>query len=287
MRKKITILLLNNFHNIYNLIYVIDLCFPYITYFYVVIQSAAGRARYWSFVKQKSVSLGLSLYNERVHVTKTARELLFEGYEDDMIAFAKEMPDLLDAGEIPFDRVGWFYMRNNTPDLTGYFNVHTGADDIMKIGKILNWNYAHRTEFFEGGCGQLNGSAGELFPPKQLKQEPISLFTPDMCRSIPFDFVEEVNIHDIVGYKYAGGPRTVDNGTLFPENACFCGGECVPSGVLNISSCRFGTPVFMSFPHFFNADPFYINQLEGLKPQKDKHEMYMVLEPVSKNNCGI
>lgn len=48
---------------------------------------------------------------------------------------------------------------------------------------------------------------------------------------------------------------------------------------MNISSCRFGSPVFMSYPHFYQADDFYLNQVEGLQPQADKHEFYMVLEP--------
>lgn len=68
-------------------------------------------------------------------------------------------------------------------------------------------------------------------------------------------------------------------GTIYPENKCFCGGECVPSGVMNISSCRFGSPVFMSYPHFYNGDPMYINQVEGLNPKKSDHEFYMILEP--------
>lgn len=53
--------------------------------------------------------MGFSLYNQRVHVTKNASEWLFDGYADPMIDLAKDNP-LLDAGDIPFDRFGWFYM---------------------------------------------------------------------------------------------------------------------------------------------------------------------------------
>ena len=47
--------------------------------------------------------------NQKVHVTKNASEWLFDGYEDQMINLAKDNP-FLDAGNIPFDRFGWFYM---------------------------------------------------------------------------------------------------------------------------------------------------------------------------------
>lgn len=149
------------------------------------------------------------------------------------------------------------------------------------LGKMGEWNYKPRTDFFEGTCGMLNGSAGEFYPPGLSKERPIELFTPDMCRSLPLDFEEEVTIHGLKAYKYSGDRRAIDNGTLYPETACFSAGEIVPSGVLNISSCRFGTPVFVSFPHYYGADPFYLDQVEGLSPSKDKHQFYMSMEPVS------
>lgn len=244
----------------------------------VVALSAANRARSWDYIRRKTVSMGLNLYDQDVYVAKTAGELLFDGYEDNMVLMGKQ---LFDASEVPFDRVGWFYTRNNSADLIGHYNVHTGVDDIAKIGSMAEWNYKPRTNFFAEHCGMLNGSAGEFYPPNLSKEVPIQLFTPDMCRSLPLDFEKEEVVAGINGYKYAGGPRTVDNGTLFPETACFNSGEIVPSGVLNISACRFGTPVFMSFPHFYGADEFYLNQVEGLNPDKSKHQFYMTMEPTT------
>lgn len=95
------------------------------------------------------------------------------------------------------------------------------------------------------------------------------------------DFEEEQIIQGVRTLKFSGGDRTVDNGTLYPENECYCNGKCVPSGLLNVSSCRYGTPVFMSFPHFFNADPFYHDQVDGMKPDKEKHQFFMSFEPVT------
>lgn len=66
-----------------------------------------------------------------------------------------------------------------------------------------------------------------------------------------------------------------------PENLCFCNGECVKSGLVNVTACRYGTPAFMSLPNFYAADTFYTNQVEGMHPQKDLHEFFITLEPVS------
>lgn len=37
----------------------------------------------------------------------------------------------------------------------------------------------------------------------------------------------------------------------------------------------------MSFPHFYNADPVYLDQSVGLVPDQEKHEMVIILEPTA------
>jgi scavenger receptor class B, member 1 len=160
--------------------------------------------------------------------------------------------------------------------------VHTGLNEIIKLGTIQNYNYLNNNNFYSGECSKLYGSTGELFPPKQSRDS-VYLFTPDMCRIIPFEYEKDVEVHGVTGYRFAGGARAVDNGTNFPENKCYNSqsGETVHSGVMNISSCRYGSPVFMSFPHYYAADEFYLNEVDGLEPIKEKHESYFTLEPVS------
>ncbi|XP_063701397.1 protein peste-like [Culicoides brevitarsis] len=248
----------------------------------VVALSAAEKARFADYMKAKSISVGLSLYQQQISVTKTAGELLFEGYEDDMVSLAKQLP-FLAGEEVPFDRVGWFYMRNNSADLTGYYNMHTGENNMAEFGALKYWNFNETNGAFEGDCGKIHGSAGEFFPPKQSRFGTISFFSPDMCRSVPLDYEKDVEIHGVTGYKFSGGPRSTDNGTIYPENWCYAPGEGTYSGVLNISSCRYGTPVFMSYPHFYGADSFYTGQVDGMNPSEEKHQFFMTLEP----NTGI
>ena len=143
------------------------------------------------------------------------------------------------------------------------------------------------TNYFEGQCNVLTGSAGDFFTPFIDKNQTLELFSPEMCRSIQMDFEEDQEILGVKTMKFSGGDRAVDNGTLYPENKCYCGGQCVPSGLFNISTCRYGTPVFMSFPHFYQADPFYTQQVVGMKPDKEKHQFFMSFEPVSLKNYEI
>lgn len=95
--------------------------------------------------------------------------------------------------------------------------------------------------------------------------------------------------------RFIGDESAFDNGTKYSEKRCFCAKrpiigsseisacaeECVPSGVRGISKCRFGAPAFVSFPHFYEADPSYLLNIKGLNPDQDLHEFYVAVEPVS------
>lgn len=86
----------------------------------------------------------------------------------------------------------------------------------------------------------------------------------------------------IEGKKYIGDITMLDNGTIVPSRKCYCpNGNCVPSGILDISSCKFGAPAFVSMPHFYLADPSYKNAISGMSPDKEKHQLLMIIEPVS------
>lgn len=39
--------------------------------------------------------------------------------------------------------------------------------------------------------------------------------------------------------------------------------------------------MFISHPHFYNADPTLVNAVEGLHPSKDQHALFLDVHPVS------
>lgn len=41
-----------------------------------------------------------------------------------------------------------------------------------------------------------------------------------------------------------------------------------------------GAPVYISNPHFYQSDPKFIAEVEGLNPQKELHETYFKIQPV-------
>nr|CAD7431136.1 unnamed protein product [Timema monikensis] len=244
-----------------------------------VLKTAAYISRDWGIFMQAPMSVTFSATGQRAHVIHKVRELLFEGYDDALLKMGNKFQFISDM-KIPYDKFGWFYMRNGTASWDGHYNMATGAGDIYQAGQLKRWNYSNRTRFYSGDCGRIHGSAGELWPPLRSRDDKIDMFVPDLCKSIALDYCDDVEVSGARGYRYKAGASILDNGTLDPSTACFCGGRCSPVGVLNVSSCRFGSPAFVSYPHFYLGDQFYLQQVEGLSPDKDRHEFYVTLEPV-------
>jgi hypothetical protein len=222
----------------------------------------------------------LLLARHNVWTTKTAGQFLFDGYSDPLLTAAVLAPSLAQS-KYTRNKFGWFYMRNDSFDGDGVFNIETGEKDVSKLGIIRSWNYKDHSDFFEADCGQVKGTVGDLFPPGQNRSTPLQIFVPDICRYFELDYAEDTEVLGIPGFTYVGGKTLLDNGTLDPKSRCNCAGVCAPQGVLNVSACRFGAPGFLSYPHFLDSDPYFREKINGMNPDRKRHQTYFTLEPTT------
>ena len=71
------------------------------------------------------------------------------------------------------------------------------------------------------------------------------------------------------------------NESLNKDNEGFCpDGSCLGNGVQNISKCYGGVSSFISQPHFLNADSKFVDAIDGMKPDKEKHDLNLFFQPV-------
>lgn len=83
------------------------------------------------------------------------------------------------------------------------------------------------------------------------------------------------------GYVYKFAENANDNGKFDARNKCFCKKEkCLPPGLLDVNECYYGFPIGLSYPHFLDADPSLGEMVDGLIPDRRKHESYAVVQPV-------
>ncbi|CAG9772833.1 unnamed protein product [Ceutorhynchus assimilis] len=231
----------------------------------------------WSFIFKQAINVLFGSMATAAYSTHSAGEVLFDGYTDPLVTIANKLPSFGASSMPEYDKFGWFYTRNNSETYEGQFNMDTGISG--QLGELHSWKFMEKTPFFPGQCGEIGGSAGEFFPANLKKDTVIKFFSPDLCRYAQLEFEQEVVVSGILGYKYVARDRFLDNGTKVPENKCFCNGECMPYGALDISACRYGSPAFVSLPHFYKADPYYTSLVDGLEPNESRHDFFMIFEP--------
>jgi len=232
-----------------------------------------------SFFMEWGISDMLATLEATIFVKKTVGELLFDGYEDEVLEMGTEMEMMEDDANM--DKFGWFYNRNGTTWSDGTIEMFTGEDDMNNLGKIASWEGREFTNAFEGECGRVTGSADGLFPPGlALVSDTLSMFSTDLCRPIHFSKSGHQTLHGIPVTTFELAADNFANTTVCPDNECYQNN--IPSGVQNVTHCKKKSPAFVSRPHFYQADDSYRQAFQyGLRPDADKHESKFWVEPES------
>ena len=151
----------------------------------------------------------------------------------------------------------------------------------------------------QGVCHEIYGSDGTQFPPFVEKEESKWLFVSELCRSIWLDFDTEVEVEEIEAYRYRP-PIEVFQMTN-PNNYCYCPEfeqcaqpyedrdewnttacyEYCKDGFIKVGECYGGLPLIMSAPHYWNVDSSLHDQIIGLNADRDKHDTYLDIEPIT------
>ncbi|XP_008591031.1 PREDICTED: lysosome membrane protein 2 [Galeopterus variegatus] len=221
------------------------------------------------FFKQIIEAL-LRAYQQNLFMTHTVDELLW-GYKDEILSLIHIFrPDIS-----PY--FGLFYGKNGTND--GDYVFLTGEDNYLDFTKIVEWNGKTSLEWWATDrCNMINGTDGDSFHPLITKDEVLYIFPSDFCRSVYITFSGFESVQGLPAFRYKVPAEILANTS---DNAGFClpEGNCLGSGVLNVSICKNGAPIIMSFPHFYQADERFVSAIDGMHPNKEDHETFVDINP--------
>ena len=214
--------------------------------------SALTTIKYESGLVGNALNTLLKLFKQEAFEVRPLKELLW-GYDNPLVTLAKDaMPE---GKAFPHERFGYFVGKNGTKSLL--ITASTGVEDVDALGQVRALDGKKRFDFWnaQGACNDIRGTDGSLFKPGISEDDVIYIVDRDLCRSLPLVFEERVvdAASGIPAMRFAP-PSNVFSNTA-PENACFKGGpeDKTPSGLFNVSSCQFGSPIMLSWPHFYQV----------------------------------
>ncbi|KAK4878226.1 hypothetical protein RN001_010732 [Aquatica leii] len=226
---------------------------------------------------QKTISFALSMGNYKPFVAVTADQLVF-GYEDSLVSLAHKF---YPKSKRPMEKMGLLIKRNGT--LAEIHTMNTGYTGMDKFGLLDKLNGKNELPYWsERPCTDIAASEGSFFPPRDVtKSDIVHIYDKDLCRILPLQYRRPAMKQGIAVDLYTPPDNVFETASKEPNNKCYCPGTeyCPPKGLQNISPCQFDAPVYLSFPHFYKADQTLLKAVDGLKPQKNKHENYFKIQP--------
>ncbi|XP_042767358.1 scavenger receptor class B member 1 isoform X6 [Panthera tigris] len=228
------------------------------------------------------MTLAFSTLGERAFMNRTVGEIMW-GYEDPLVHLVnKYLPNMF-----PFKgKFGLFAELNNSN--SGLFTVFTGVKDFSRIHLVDKWNGLSKVKYWHSDqCNMINGTSGQMWAPFMTPETSLEFYSPEACRSMNLVYKESGVFEGIPTYRFVAPSTLFANGSIYPPNEGFC--PCLESGIQNISTCRFNAPLFLSHPHFYNADPMLAEAVLGLHPNPEEHSLFLDVHPVTgiPMNCSV
>ncbi|XP_014210895.1 scavenger receptor class B member 1 isoform X2 [Copidosoma floridanum] len=229
------------------------------------------------------LTMGLSMFlsgmDMKPFVPVTAQELVF-GYDDPLISIAHRF---FPKTRRPMSQMGLLLGRNGT--LSEVSTIYTGHTDMKEFGLLNRLNGMDKLPYWpDAPCNSIRASEGSFFPPRDRTGEDIvNVWDKDLCRVLPLKYRGPAEKTGIKADLYTPPDTVFDPPSeQMPDNECFCPDDpnsCPPRGLQNISPCQYSAPVYLSFPHFYKADPKLLDAIVGLNPVPKLHETYFKIQP--------
>ncbi|XP_038072323.1 scavenger receptor class B member 1-like isoform X2 [Patiria miniata] len=221
----------------------------------------------------------MDLVGEKPFMPLTVNQLVW-GYDEPLFEWVHQ-----NVPEFPLPpgfetQFGFLLGRNNT-DL-GVYTSFTGVEDKLLVNHIDKFNGRSNLTYWKSeSANMINGTDGMMYHMGIEEDEVLYLFHPDLCRSMPYTFVQDDVLEGVPLKMFGVAPWAYQNSSTYPLNKGFnITTDDVPRGLMRVDPCRFETPIALSNPHFFDGDPSLAGGVDGLSPNADRHRNYFSIEPI-------
>jgi hypothetical protein len=202
----------------------------------------------------------------------------------------RRSPDTMKTGKKNKNQVSQYVKYNNMTMIRTCINSMASQNTSAYIeGEEFpacahyqtDWNQSqweaagYTTPYATDYANRVAGSDANLFG-RPFITNLVQVFISDIYRSVYMESTKTVGWYGIPLRRIGIQQKDVLNASVNHENQQYYMNG--PYGLLNATKAD-NLPVFISFPHFYDADPRLVGAVEGLDPNEDEHACYLDIEP--------
>lgn len=224
-------------------------------------------------------------------ISVTVNDLMM-GYDDSLVTLGNTFL----SNMVPISKLGVLdLIRRPNDTITMFINPDDPSRtdpkiytmDLMNGSPGLDyWGYGKTLVETDNGtlvpelrrCNAARGTYEGVILPRYLPENQILwIFRKYFCRPLPAIFDKHVTAYGLKLRQYKLKDDAFDAPDKNPENSCYCDdnkGDCLPSGLAIVTPCYFNVPAASSNPHFLYGDESLIKAIDGIAPDKEKHDSY-------------
>uniref|UniRef100_A0A2A4JYP1 Scavenger receptor class B member 1 n=1 Tax=Heliothis virescens TaxID=7102 RepID=A0A2A4JYP1_HELVI len=225
------------------------------------------------FVKMALRSL-VSLYQREPFVQKTIYEHLWN-FTDPILDMSKNLA----PGLVPVNNAGMLdrIYADFTDELTVKIGPQWGHKEFFQIDRFRG--EPQLPGFDPDVCpDRIFGSTeGVMYAQRLTKQDVLKYWRKTVCKLMPLYFDSELTMHNVPLYRYNLSESVFDRVTNGTD--CYDTDPSLHPGLSDASKCYFDFPMVVSFPHFYTGGIPKDEFVTGLKPDRLKHNSFVILEP--------
>jgi hypothetical protein len=147
--------------------------------------------------------------------------------------------------------------------------INTGKNEIDKVCETIKYDCKEIVTVWEEE-EIVRGKVGTQFAPGVSKKNPLYIFIIDLLRSVELIYTDTTTIYDIELYRFEISEETFKVNPKYYQSI---------EGLANMTLDQ-GIPLFLSKPHFLDANNYLKDCVIGLNPNKVEHDTYLDIEPL-------
>ncbi|GAB0093081.1 scavenger receptor class B member 1 [Sergentomyia squamirostris] len=264
----------------------------------IVALGISAAAADMSFFSSLAVSSVLKTFKAEPIINLTAHDFMW-GYNDPLVSIASTIVPSF----IPFNKIGLVDRLTDTGiDIVNMNLPKTSTDLVPEKNNstfpkprdysidiwngspgLAHWGYRDDPRFQEENtqCNLLRGTYdGGIFPKRFRKNEQFSIYRKAFCRKMKIEYFHSSRLGLLPASWFHFAKDTFYNSHDDPDSECYCRNKkCLKQGLGDISPCYYNIPLAVSLPHFLNSDPSLLERVEGMSPDKEKHDSILAIQP--------